>query len=111
MASLNKLMKQAAQMQKQMQQQMATTQEELANRTVEASAGGGMVTVTATCDKTIQSVTIKPDVVDPEEIDFLQDLIKTAVNEVMAKAEEVSAEEMGKITNGMGMGGGLPRMM
>ncbi|MFT4588678.1 MAG: DNA-binding YbaB/EbfC family protein [Limisphaerales bacterium] len=111
MANINKLMKQAAQMQQKMQDDMAATQEELASRTVEASAGGDTVKVVATCGKVIQSVEIKPEAIDPEEREFLQDLIRTATNEALEKAEAVSAEEMGKITAGMnlpGMGGGLP---
>lgn len=111
MANINKLMKQAAEMQQKMQEDMAMAQEQLATRTVEASAGGGSVKVVATCSKVIQSVEIKPEVIDPDERDFLQDLIKTATNEALEKADAVSAEEMGKITAGMnlpGMGGGFP---
>ncbi len=109
MANINKLMKQAAQMQQKMQDDMARTQEELASRTVEATAGGDMVKVVATCAKVVQSVEIKPEAIDPEDREFLQDLIKTAVNDAMEKADTVSAEEMGKITSGLnlpGMGGG-----
>lgn len=111
MANINKLMKQAAEMQQRMQEEMATTQEQLAARTVEASAGGGAVKVVATCGKVIQSVEIRPEAIDPEEREFLQDLIRAATNEALEKADAVSAEEMGKITSGLnlpGMGGGFP---
>ncbi len=112
MPNINKLMKQAAQMQQKMQDDMARTQEELASRTVEATAGGDMVKVVATCAKVIQSIDIKPEALDPEDREFLQDLVKTAVNDAMEKADAVSAEEMGKITSGMNLpglgGGGFP---
>ena len=112
MPNINKLMKQAAQMQQKMQDDMARTQEELASRTVEATAGGDMVKVVATCAKVIQSIDIKPEALDPEDREFLQDLVKAAVNDAMEKADAVSAEEMGKITSGMNLpglgGGGFP---
>lgn len=102
MPNLNNLMKQAQQMQKDMQK----AQEELQEKTVEASVGGGAVTVVATGSKEIQSITISPDVVDPDDVEMLQDLVLTAVNEAMAKADELAGSEMGKITGGMG--GGIP---
>ena len=97
------------QMQQQMQEQMAATQEALATRTVEATAGA--VKAVVTCAKVVQAIEINPEAIDPEDREFLQDMIKTAVNEALEKADAVSAEEMGKITSGLnlpGMGGGFP---
>jgi len=101
-ANMNNLMKQAQKMQKDMER----VQEELAEKTVEATSGGGAVKVVATCDKKIQEILISPDVVDPDDIEMLQDLVSAAVNEAIRKAEETSAAELGKITGGMG--GGMP---
>ena len=101
-ANLNNLMKQAQKMQK----DVARVQEELADKTVEATAGGGAVKVVATCDKVIQELIIDPEVVDPGDIEMLQDLVVAAVNEALRKADETSTSEMNKITGGMG--GGMP---
>ena len=95
------LMKQAQKMQK----DMAKLQEELQERIVEASAGGGAVTVLATGKKEIKEINIKPEVVDPDDVEMLQDLILAAVNEALRKAEEMVSSEMGKITGGLG---GMP---
>ncbi len=102
MPNMGNLMKQA----QKMQEDMAKTKESLAEMTVEVSAGGGAITVVATGNKEITSITIKPDVVDPEDIEMLQDLIMAAVNEAIRKADELNEQEMGKITGGMG--GGIP---
>ena len=96
--NLNNLMKQAQKMQKDMER----IQEELAAKTVEASAGGGAITVVATCTKQIQEITIKPEVVDPDDVEMLQDLVVAAVNEALRMADEMSASEMGKVTGGQG---------
>ena len=93
---LGSLMKQA----QKMQQQMAKIQEEVAGRTVEASAGGGMVIVTANGKQQILSVRIEPQVVDPNDVEMLQDLIAAAVNEALKKAQEMMTEEMSKVTGG-----------
>jgi hypothetical protein len=93
---LGNLMKQA----QKMQQQMAKIQEEMAGRTVEASAGGGMVIVTANGKQQILSVRIEPQVVDPNDVEMLQDLIAAAVNEALKKAQEMMTEEMSKVTGG-----------
>lgn len=92
------LMKQAQKMQREMQK----LQEELQDKTVEASAGGGAVTVVATGKKELKEIVIKPEVVDPEDIEMLQDLILAAVNEALRKAEEMVSSEMSKITGGLG---------
>jgi len=101
-ANMNNLMKQAQKMQRDMER----IQEELAEKTVEATVGGGAVKVVATCDKKIQELILSPEVVDPDDIEMLQDLVVAAVNEAIRKAEETSAAEMGKITGGLG--GGMP---
>lgn len=102
--NIGNLMKQAQKMQK----DMAKLQEELQERTVEASAGGGAITVVATGKKEIKEINIKPEVVDPEDVEMLQDLILAAVNEALRKADEMVNEEMGKITGGLG---GMPGLL
>ncbi|MGB9596855.1 MAG: YbaB/EbfC family nucleoid-associated protein [Candidatus Poribacteria bacterium] len=94
---LDNIMKQAQKMQKQMME----IQEELANRTVEATVGGGVVTVTANGQQQILSIRIDPEVVDPNDVDMLQDLILAAVNEALRKAQELMTAEMNKLTGGL----------
>ncbi|TYQ14691.1 UNVERIFIED_CONTAM: hypothetical protein Cloal_1054 [Acetivibrio alkalicellulosi] len=101
--NMGNLMKQAQKMQKEMEK----LQEELQDRTVEASAGGGAITVVATGRKDIKEISIKPEVVDPDDVEMLQDLILAAINEALRKADEMVNSEMGKITGGMG---GFPGM-
>lgn len=84
-----------------MQKKMAKVQEELAQRTVEATAGGGMVTVQCTGSQEIASVVIDKAVVDPEDVDMLQDLVLAAVNEAIKKSKDMVEAEMGQITGGM----------
>ncbi len=93
---MDNLMKQAQKMQKQMME----IQEELANRTVEASVGGGVVTVVANGQQDILSIHIDPEVVDPNDVEMLQDLILAAVNEAHRKAQELMTTEMNKLTGG-----------
>jgi len=88
-----------------MQQDMQRLQAELELREVEASAGGGMVQVVATGKKEIKSIAIDPQVVDPDDVDMLQDLVIAAVNEAMRKAEEMVQGEMAKVTGGLNLGG------
>lgn len=92
------------QMQK-MQKKMAEAQEELGEKKVEGTAGGGMVTVTVTGHKEIVDVVIKPEVVDPDDIDMLQDLILAATNDALKKAEELTNQTMGQFTKGMNLPG------
>lgn len=101
MGNMNNLMKQA----KKMQDQMMKMQEELEERTVEASAGGGVVTVIANGKKEIMEISIDPSVVDPEDVEMLQDLVMAAANEALRMADEMVQSEMGKITGGMGIPG------
>jgi len=105
---LGDLMKQA----QMMQEKMAKAQQEAALKVVDASAGGGMVVVTANGKMEILSVKIEKEVVNPDDVDMLQDLVAAAVNEALKKAQDAMNEEMGKITGGLGlpggMGGGIP---
>ena len=98
---LGNIMKQA----QMMQQKMARLQEELASRQIEASAGGGMVTAVVNGKQQIVSLVIEKSVVDPEDVEMLQDLVTAAVNEAMKKSQEMMQEEMGKITGGMNIPG------
>jgi len=95
---MNNLMKQAQKMQRDMEK----LKEELGNMTVEATAGGGAIKVVANCHKVIKEMIIDPAVVDPDDVEMLQDLVMAAVNECIEKAEEKSASEMNKITGGLG---------
>ncbi|AQT84833.1 Nucleoid-associated protein [Paenibacillus larvae subsp. larvae] len=101
MQNMNQMMKQV----KKMQQQMVKVQEELANKTVEGTAGGGVVTVTANGHKKIANIVIQPEAVDPEDVEMLQDLVLAAVNDALSKADELAAKDMGKFTGGMNLPG------
>ena len=92
------------QMQK-MQKQMADAQEKLGEERLEASAGGGMVKVIVSGDKEILEVIIDPSIVDPEDVEILQDLIVIATNEAMTKAEELTNSTMGQFTKGLNLPG------
>ncbi|HLS07422.1 MAG TPA: YbaB/EbfC family nucleoid-associated protein [Bacillota bacterium] len=94
------------QMQK-MQKKMVKAQEELHEMTFEASVGGGMVTATANGKKEIIDINIAEDVVDPEDIDMLQDLVIAAVNDVLNQVDETTEKTMGQFTKGMNLPGGL----
>ncbi len=95
------IMKQA----QQMQQKMARMQEELSTREVEASAGGGMVTATVNGAQQLVALKLEPSVVDPEDLEMLQDLVLAAVNEAIRKSQALAQEEMTKITGGMNIPG------
>ena len=94
---INNLMKQA----QQMQQRMMEIQEELAYHTVEATAGGGMVTAAVNGQQELVSLNISPDVVDPEDVEMLEDLVLAAVNEARQQAQELMTQEMSKLTGGV----------
>lgn len=98
---LGNIMKQA----QLMQQKMARMQEELAQCEVEASAGGGMVTAVVNGKQQLISLKIDQGVVDPEDIEMLQDLVVAAVNEAIKKSQDMMQEEMSKITGGMNIPG------
>lgn len=95
--NMNQLMKQAQKMQKQMED----AQEELAARTLEVTSGGGAVKIVINGKRELQEIVVSPDVVDPDDIEMLQDLILTAVNEAIRAADEMHEREMGKITGGL----------
>ncbi|HEX2746805.1 MAG TPA: YbaB/EbfC family nucleoid-associated protein [Verrucomicrobiales bacterium] len=100
---LSRMMKQAQKMQK----DVASAQAALAERTVEATAGGGKVTVTATAAGDVTSIRIDPSVVDPADVEILEDLILTGVRQALAEGRKVSETEMKKITAGMGLPPGM----
>jgi len=99
------LMKQA----QQMQQKMAEAQEELARKEVTAEVAGGQVVATMNGKHDLLSLTIKPEIVDPEDVEFLQDLVLSAVNEATRKVNEMAEADMGSVTGGMNLPG-LPGM-
>ncbi|MFO8112124.1 MAG: YbaB/EbfC family nucleoid-associated protein [Desulfosalsimonadaceae bacterium] len=101
MKNMNKLMKQA----QQLQTKMTQLQEEMAEKTIEATAGGGMVKVVANGKQQILSVQIEKEVVDPEDVEMLQDLIAAAVNEALSRSQAMVNEEMSKLTGGMNIPG------
>ena len=90
---------------KKMQDEITALQEDIEQRTFTAAAGGGAVTVTVTGKKTVQSIELKPEVVDPSDIEMLQDLIISAVNEAVNNIEETTENEMSKITGGVALPG------
>lgn len=99
MPNMGNLMKQA----QQFQAKMAKLQEELGEKTVEASAGGGMVSVVANGRQEIISINIETEVIDPEDAEMLQDLILAAVNDALSRAKNMMNEEMGKLTQGLNL--------
>jgi DNA-binding YbaB/EbfC family protein len=92
-----------------LQEQMVQTQEALGEQTVSVTAGGGVVEVVMTGHQRIQSMTIDPEVVDPEDVEMLQDLIIAAVNEAIERAQDLAAGQLGALTGGIDLGnlGGL----
>ena len=102
--NMMKMMKQAQDLQKNMKKK----QEELAKTEVQFSAGGGMVTAVASCDLKLKSIKINPDAVDPDDVEMLEDLVYAAVDGVLSAAQDTMSKEMGKLTGGMGLPGGLP---
>jgi len=92
-----------------LQEQMLQTQEALGEQTVSATAGGGVVEVVMTGHQRVQSVAIDPEVVDPDDVEMLQDLIVAAVNEAIERSQGLAAQQMGALTGGLGLGdlGGL----
>jgi DNA-binding YbaB/EbfC family protein len=98
---LGNMMKQA----QLMQQKMARLQQELEGRQVEASAGGGMVKATVNGKQQLVAIEIEPSVVDPDDVEMLQDLVVAAVNEAVKKSQDMAQEEMGKITGGLNIPG------
>ena len=103
--NMQQLMKQA----QKMQQQMIAAQEELAQAEVQGTAGGGLVTATVTGAGEVVSIKIKPEAVDPDDVESLEDLVVAALHDASRAAQDLSAERMGPLTSGMG-GLGLPGM-
>ncbi|MHB8968452.1 MAG: YbaB/EbfC family nucleoid-associated protein [Thermoleophilia bacterium] len=99
--NMGKMMKQV----QQMQQQMEKAQAELANEEVEASAGGGMVTVKVSGDLTIKSIKLDPEAIDPEDPEMLEDMVMAATNEALRSAQEMASKKMGGITGGLNIPG------
>ena len=101
MKNMGNLMKQA----QKLQSKMLKMQEELAEKTVETAAGGGMVKGVANGRQQILSIEIEKEVVDPDDVEMLQDLVLSAVNDALVKSQEMVSEEMGKLTGGMNIPG------
>ncbi len=101
MVGMGKFLKQA----QRMQQQMTDLQNELAEREIEVAAGGGMVTIKITGSQRITGISIKPEVVDPDDVEMLEDLILAAVNQAVETSQQMVQDEMGKITGGMNIPG------
>ena len=102
--NMNNLMKQAQRMQRQMEE----SQKELEEKEFTAKAGGGAVEVTVTGKKEITKVKLSQEVVDPDDVEMLEDLVMAAANEALRMAEEANSEIMNKMTGGLGLGGGFP---
>ena len=102
--NMNNLMKQAQKMQRQMEE----SQKELETKEFTAKAGGGAVEVTVTGRKEVAKVKLSEEVVDPEDIEMLEDLVMAATNEALRMADDANNEIMGKMAGGLGLGGGLP---
>ena len=98
-------MQQLARQAQKLQQQMTKMQEELEAREYEASAGGGVVTVKVNGKKELLGIEIKPEAVDPEDVELLQDMVVAAINEALRQADETVEREMGKLTGGLGIPG------
>ena len=98
-------MQQLARQAQKLQQQMAKMQEDLEAREYEASAGGGMVSVKVSGTKDVLSIEIKPEAVDPDDVEMLQDMVMAAVNEALRAATETTEREMSKLTGGLNMPG------
>jgi len=101
MKGMGNMMKQA----QKLQSKMLRLQEELADRTVDTTSGGGMVKVVANGKQQIVSIEIEKEVVDPEDVEMLQDLILAAINDALAKSQEMVSSEMGKLTGGLNIPG------
>ncbi|MDM8549121.1 YbaB/EbfC family nucleoid-associated protein [Desulfobacterales bacterium HSG2] len=101
MKGMGNMMKQA----QKLQTKMLKLQEELAEKTVETASGGGMVRVVANGKQQIVSINIEKEVVDPDDVDMLQDLVLAAVNDALTKSQEMVSGEMGKLTGGLNIPG------
>lgn len=100
---IQKLLKQA----QQMQSKLAESQAKLAQQTVETEGAGGKVKIVATCDGMLESITIDPSILDPNDVDFLQDLLLSTINGVITMGREHAANEMKKVSGGLGLPPGM----
>lgn len=103
MNNMNGMMKKMQKLQK----QMTAIQEELKQKTVDVTAGGGAVKITMNGEKEVKGIVIDPAAVDPEDVEMLQDLLAAAFNEASKKVDEMMASEMGKLTGGLGLPPGM----
>jgi len=101
MKGMGKMMKQA----QQLQSKMLKLQEEMADKTVETTSGGGMIKVVANGRQQVLSIQIEKEVVDPDDVEMLQDLILAAINDALIKSQEMASEEMSKLTGGFNIPG------
>lgn len=101
MKNMNQMMQQV----KKMQKEMEKAQEALKEKTVQGTAGGGAITITANGQKEILSVEIKPEAVDPDDIEMLQDLVLTAINDTLKQVDELINKDMGRFTGGLNIPG------
>ena len=109
MGNMQNLMRQAQKMQEDLKQKQQEAEEKLSSTVLSASAGGGMVTCEITGKKQITAIKIKPEAVDPDDVEMLEDLIVAATKEALRKVEEASQESMSKLAGGLGsLGGGFP---
>ncbi|MCA9869624.1 MAG: YbaB/EbfC family nucleoid-associated protein [Caldilineae bacterium] len=92
---------------RQLQEEMARTQESLGDESVEVSVGGGVVTMVMTGHQRLESVTIQPDILDPDDVEMLQDLVVAAVNEAIEQSQQLASERMGALTSGLNLPPGL----
>ena len=99
--NMNNIMKQA----KKMQEEMQKSQEELSSKEFDSTAGGGAISVKVTGEKVLKEIKIKPEVVDPEDVEMLEDLILTCVNEALRKVDDAQSSQMSKMTGGMNIPG------
>ena len=99
--NMQSMMKQA----QAMQQRMQKMQEELEQKEVTATSGGGVVSVTVNGKKEVKSINIKPEAVDPDDVEMLEDLVMAAVNEALGQADDMAQSEMSKVTGGLNLGG------
>ena len=100
-------MKQVQKMQQKMQNDLATAEQELANMTVEGSAGGGSVKVVCTGSQVVKSIHVSKDAVDPEDVETLEDLLMVAINDALDKSRDLSSNRMGRIAAGLNLPPGL----
>lgn len=103
MGNMNQMMKKV----QKLQADMAKMQDELKKRTLESTAGGGAVKVTITGEKQLQSIKIDPSAVDPSDVEMLEDLVLAAVNEALKKVDDMTSQEMGKLTGGLNLPPGM----